>query len=220
MVIPDQIIRSNRKTLSVSISCLGQITVRAPMRCSEERIFAFLQEKERWIVRQKSKMKGAGICLPPENLHGYRFLLLGKLCKICLTDEKFIRLNETADCLFLPKNNAQARLKKWLKDNALRIFTLTTEQRANGMGVSFTSIGITHARGKWGSCSADNKLRFAYRLIYAPKDVIDYVIVHELAHVKHKNHSKNFWSEVEKFVPDYKEKRKWLKEHGILMRIF
>ena len=220
MVIPDQIIRSNRKTLSVSIDCLGQITVRAPMRCSEERIFAFLREKESWIIRQKSKIKGAGICLPPENLNGYRFLLLGKFCEIRLTDEKYIRLNERADCLFLPQKNAQARLKKWLKDNALRIFTLATEQRASEMGVSFTSVAVTHARGKWGSCSADNKLRFAYRLIYAPKDVVDYVIVHELAHVKHKNHSKNFWSEVEKFVPDYKQKRKWLKEHGILMRIF
>ncbi len=220
MLAPDQIIRSNRKTLSVCIDCFGQITVRAPMRYSEERIFAFLQEKERWILRQKAKIKGAGICLPPENLHGYRFLLLGKLCEIRLTDERFIRLNENADCLFLPQKNAQNRLIKWLKDNALRIFTKATKKRAQEMGVSFTSVAITHARGKWGSCSADNKLRFAYRLIYAPKEVIDYVIVHELAHVQYKNHSKFFWLEVEKYLPDYKQKRKWLKDHGILMRIF
>ncbi len=220
MLKPDRIIRSNRKTLSVCIDCFGQITVRAPTRCSEERIFAFLQEKESWILRRKAKIKGAGICLPPENLDGYSFLLLGKLCQIRLTDEKFIRLNETADCIFLPSKNAQTRLKKWLKDNALRIFTKASEKRAQEMGVSYQSVAITHARGKWGSCSADNKLRFAYRLIYAPKEIIDYVIVHELAHIKHKNHSKNFWQEVEKYVPDYKQKRKWLKDRGVLMRIF
>ena len=72
MILPDQIIRSRRKTLSISVNPFGQLIVRAPLRCGEERIFAFLAEKESWILKQKSKMKGAGISLPQENLDGYR----------------------------------------------------------------------------------------------------------------------------------------------------
>ena len=220
MITPDKIIRSNRKTLSVGIDCFGTVTVRAPLRCDSERIFAFLRDKESWILRQKSKMKGAGMQLPPENLDGYSFLLLGKTCVLHLTGERNIRFAAETNELFLPSKNSEKRLVAWLKENALRIFTAVTKQRAEEMGVSYASVAITHARGKWGSCSADNRLRYAYRLLYAPKEVIDYVIVHELAHVKHKNHSRLFWAEVEKFVPDYKQKRKWLKEHGVLMRIF
>ena len=74
MLQPDKIIRSNRKTLSVCVDVFGAVTVRAPRRCDEKRIFAFLQEKESWILRKKAEMQGAGMCLPPENLDGYTFL--------------------------------------------------------------------------------------------------------------------------------------------------
>jgi predicted metal-dependent hydrolase len=88
------------------------------------------------------------------------------------------------------------------------------------MGASYQSVGITSARGRWGSCSGKNAIHFSFRLIYAPKDVIEYVIVHELAHTKHHDHSKAFWAEVAKFVPDWKVKRAWLKEYGGLMEVF
>lgn len=220
MIAPDKIIRSNRKTLSVCIDCFGTVTVRAPMRCEEERIFAFLREKQGWISRQKAKTAGAGMALPPENLDGYAFSLLGKNCKITLTNERFIRYEQVTDELFLPQKNARERLVKWLKENAKRIFTLATERRAKEMNVLFAGVFISSARGKWGSCSFDNKIRFSFRLLYAPKEVIDYVVVHELAHIKHKNHSPLFWAEVAKFVPNYKQKRKWLKDHGVFMQIF
>ena len=84
MIRPDEIIRSNRKTLAISVDPFGRLIVRAPKRCGEERIFAFIREKEGWILRQKAKMQGAGIYLPPENLNGYELLLLGKKYKIIL----------------------------------------------------------------------------------------------------------------------------------------
>ena len=100
MITPDKIIRSNRKTLSVSLDCFGTVTVRAPLRCDSERIFAFLRDKESWILRQKSKMQGAGMALPPENLDGYTFLLLGKPCVLRLISEQNIR--------FLARSNSMA----------------------------------------------------------------------------------------------------------------
>ncbi len=220
MIQPDEIIRSRRKTLAISIDPFGRLIVRAPKACSTERIFAFLEQKERWILQKQAQMAGAGMRLPPENLNGYAFLLLGKECQICLTEKRNVVFDEESYTLYLPTKNAKQRLIKWLKENAKRIFTIVTERKAKEMGVSFQSVEISSAKGKWGSCSYDNKIRYAYRLIYAPKEMIEYVVVHELSHVRHKNHSALFWAEVGKYVPDWKIKRKWLKTHGYLLELF
>lgn len=158
--------------------------------------------------------------LPPENLDGYSFLLLGKTTKICLYDEKKVGYDSENDCLFLPREKAKERLVKWLKENAKRIFTSVTQRKAQQMGVSYQSVSITSARTRWGTCSGDNALRYTFRLLYCPKEIIEYVVVHELSHIRHKNHSRLFWQEVEQYIPDWKARRKWLKAHGILMEIF
>ena len=220
MVQPSEIIRSSRKTLAITIDSFGRLIVRAPLRCSEQRINAFLQEKEGWIVRKISERKGAGIELPPENLHGYSFMLLGRKCKIYIADTPKVCYDGENGVVYLPSKNPKERLVKWLKENAKRIFTQVAFDTAKRMGVTYQSVGVTSARGRWGSCSGKNAIHFSFRLIYAPKDVIEYVVVHELAHTKHHNHSQAFWAEVAKFVPDWKTKRAWLKTHGALMEIF
>ena len=220
MIQPDEIIRSNRKTLSISVDSFGKLTVRAPMHCGEERIFAFLREKEAWILRKQKERSAFGIQPPPENLDGYTLLILGKEYTLSLIDGSKIGLNTERGILYLPKKNAQARLVRWLKENAKRILTAVTAQTAERMGTSFRSVTITSARSRWGSCAYDNALRYSFRLLYAPKEVVEYVTVHELAHTKHKNHSKAFWTEVAKYCPDWKEKRNWLKRHSALMQLF
>lgn len=219
MIKPDEIIRSNRKTLSLSIDFFGRVIVRAPRRYSEERIFAFIREKEDWILRKKAQMQGAGMRLPPENLDGYTFLLLGKNCQIFLTDSRYVRYDAQNCRLYLPKTNAKTRLVKWIKENAKRILTNVTQTKAQEMGVSFKSITITSAKTRWGSCSGENAIRYSFRLLYAPKEVIEYVVVHELSHVRHKNHSPRFWMEVQTYCPTWRTHRAWLKQKAWLMAI-
>lgn len=220
MIEPDRIVRSNRKTLALTINRLGEVIVRAPLRISEEKIKAFVLEKQGWLQKQKRKMDRAGIELPPIDLEGYGLLLLGETYPIHLYKGAVIRLDYQTKELFLPEKNAKKRLVSWIKENALRIFTAQTEKWAKEMGVSFQSVSLSSAKTRWGTCSGDNKIRYTYRLMYAPWAVIDYVIVHELAHIKHKNHGKGFWTLVESYLPDYKSRRKWLKERGALMEIF
>lgn len=220
MIKPYVIIRSARKTLSIAVDSFGRLIVRAPHRCSEERIFAFLREKEEWIMKKQYERTGAGLRLPPENLQGYTFMLLGKDVRVELVHAHTIGYDGEVGIIYLPEENARERLVSWLKANAKRILTDVTERKAQLMGVRIQSITISSAKTRWGSCSYDNKIRYSFRLLYVPQDVIEYVIVHELAHVKHKNHSKAFWKEVEKYEPDYKVKRKWLEIHGALMEIF
>lgn len=219
MVQPDEIIRSKRKTLAISIDAFGKLTVRAPIACSKERIFAFLQEKEDWILRKKGERIGAGIELPNEDLNGYELLLLGKPCKITVTKTDKVGYDSAQNRILLPEKNTKARLMRWLKENAGRILSSLTAQTAKEMGITYTSVSIGSARGRWGSCSGKDEIRYSFRLLYAPKEIIEYVVVHELAHVRHKNHSKRFWQEVERFIPDWKARRKWLKAHGALMQV-
>lgn len=215
-----KIIRSNRKTLAVAVDIFGQVTVRAPKSCGEARIFAFLKDKQGWICARQAKAQGVSSRLPSENLDGFRFLLLGEYCTVLLMDDKRIIFDEMTRTLFVPRTNAQTVLVKWLKEKAKAILTATTASTATRMGVAYKSVSITTARTRWGSCSGDNALRYTFRLIYAPKWVIEYVVVHELAHIVQKNHSKAFWSVVEKYCPEWKQRRKWLKDNAILTRIF
>lgn len=81
-------------------------------------------------------------------------------------------------------------------------------------GGNYTSITVRDQKTRWGSCSSRGTLSFNYRLIFAPPVILDYVVVHELCHLTHMDHSKNFWNMVASVMPEYKECRKWLREHG------
>ena len=220
MIAPDKIIRSSRRTIAVCIDNFGRVIVRAPKRVDEKRIYDFLAEKQAWIEEKRALKQSVACFLPSENLDGYQFLLLGKTCTIRLFDGKGIGFDEENHLLYVPRDRAKERLVKWLKDNAKRIFTQVTEQKAREMGLTYASVSVSSAKTRWGTCSADNKIRYTFRLLYAPKEVIEYVVVHELSHVRYKNHSALFWREVERFIPNWKERRKWLKDHGSLMEIF
>ena len=147
-------------------------------------------------------------------------LLLGKEYVLRLYDGENIRIDGEMHTLFLPKKQAKDRLVKWLKENALRIFTQESERIARATGLCYKEIKLSTAKKKWGSCDGDNLIRYSFRLIYAPKEMIEYVVLHELCHSKQKNHSKAFWALVEKYMPDWKQRRSWLKKHGYLLQIF
>lgn len=104
-----------------------------------------------------------------------------------------------------------------LAEEALKVIPERVEYFAKVIGVTYGKITIRNQKTRWGSCSSKGNLNFNCLLMLAPLEVLDYVVVHELCHRKQMNHSKAFWLEVEKVLPDYKEARKWLKEEGSQM---
>ena len=110
-----------------------------------------------------------------------------------------------------PLSEAEQRL---YRDKAREIFEQKVSYYAQMMGVSYGRIAIRDQKTRWGSCSGEGNLNFNWRLIFAPAGVLDYVVVHELAHRKEINHSPRFWKVVEDTMPEYRKYQKWLKENG------
>ncbi len=103
---------------------------------------------------------------------------------------------------------------KLLTTRAKRIIPQRVRYYAGIMGLKYGRITIRMQKSRWGSCSSKGNLNFNCLLMRTPDEIVDYVVVHELCHLKEMNHSPKFWAEVEKIFPDYKERRKWLKDHG------
>lgn len=114
----------------------------------------------------------------------------------------------------------QRQLEKWYRREAQAVFGQKAAEYAGALGVQFQEIRIKDQKSRWGSCSSLGNLNFNWRLLMAPEPVCDYVIIHELCHLIHMDHSPDFWREVERLCPAHKEYRKWLREQGKLLYIF
>jgi len=113
------------------------------------------------------------------------------------------------------QNHAELAFGCWYKGAARIIVSERVDYYARVHGFQYARLGITSARTRWGSCSATGSLNFSWRLIQAPIEIVDYVVVHELVHTVFHNHSRKFWKKVEETMPDYAERRKWLRRNGI-----
>lgn len=105
-------------------------------------------------------------------------------------------------------------LKKWMVDIARKYVDKKAKELSNEYGFTFNRIAIKDTITRWGSCSSKKNLNFSWRLVNAPIEVFDYVIIHELCHLKEMNHSRRYWDLVEGIMPGYKNSRRWLKENG------
>jgi len=212
----DQIIRSKRRTIAIIVHRDGKVVVRAPLKTPERLIRAFIESKSGWIDEKKA-LAAKHVVLPVKKFTGgEKFLLLGREIPLRLVEGQKTALS-FQDEFFLNKKalpGAQAVFTKWYQARARQVLTERVTLYARQFGLHYEKIRISSARTRWGSCSSRGTLSFTWRLIMAPLEVVDYVVLHELAHLKVKNHSPVFWAEVARMLPDYKRRRAWLKKNG------
>ncbi len=115
----------------------------------------------------------------------------------------------------LLENNNTQQLKNEFERNLSKRMGLWAKK----LNINFNKVRISNAKKRWGSCSSKGVVSITWRLVFAPQEVLDYVIVHELIHLNHMNHSKRFWLEVQKVIPDYKKHKKWLKSNDHLLKV-
>lgn len=149
-----------------------------------------------------------------------KVLYLGNLCEVELTINPaqkqptvFLVDNKFHITLTSKEQDPSALCEDFLRRQALDFLTARAKELAGKMEVTFNNLTVKDQKSLWGSCSQKNNLNFSYRLIKMPRAVIDYLIVHELAHLRHFDHGPDFWATVEKFVPDYKQHRRWLNNN-------
>lgn len=219
MIEPKKIVKSRRKTIALVIDSDGELVVRAPFYASESDIMRFVQEKQDWIQKKSEEMRQKKLERPRLALkEGETIPYFGRECMIFRGITRTICFDGKA--FLLPQTeNAQAKLIAWYKKRAAVILQERVESIAKDMRVMPKGVKITSAKTRWGSCSYTNHLNFSWRLIMCPPEVVDYVVVHELCHILHKDHSKSFWESVSRVDAAYREHENWLKENRRLMEI-
>ncbi len=175
-----EMIRSRRKTVALQIAEDGHLIVRAPMRCPNKEIIAFIEKSEKWIQTNTAKVQQRNREL--ERLEPF--------------SEQDIRD---------------------MADKAIGIIPERVKFYAEKLGVTYGRITVRNQRTKWGSCTSKGNLNFNCLLMAAPPEVLDSVVVHELCHRLHMNHSKEFYSAIYRVFPEYDKWNKWLKDNGGLL---
>ena len=217
--------RRRRKTMTLRIDREGRVVIRAPMHAIKKEIDGFFEANRVWVARKLAERQAAQrMCKPKTFVDGEEFLFLGKSYPLRLGDPngRYPALYFCSQGFTLPvnhKHKARELFIKWYKRMARE--TISEKVLSFGEQLNLVPRGIRFvtARAQWGSCSRDNCLSFNWKLIMAGDACIDYVVAHELLHIKEKNHSPRFWKSLESFMPDYKERRAWLDENAHLLSI-
>jgi len=218
----NKIIRSKRKTIGLQITNKASLIVRAPIFISSKYIKKLVEKKSGWIEKkQKDILEKSKNFKEKEFIDGEYFLYLGHKYKLKFVShqEKNIIFDKK---FYIPKNrqnNTKDIFENWYKKKALEKITQRIKFFSKYNNFAYKKIKLSNANTRWGTCGKNNNLIFSWKLIMAPLKVIDYVVVHELAHLIHKNHSPNFWKEVKLILPNYKKERAWLKNNGYLLKI-
>ncbi len=215
------VIYKKRKTLGIYIDVYGNIELRVPKETTNEQIHRLIENKWSWIVTKQSEMK--------EKTKGYKekvyeegemFLYLGENYPIrILEDETLsceaVQLNDT-ELLVNIKVYDEDRIKKLLKRFYYKKCKVLLEERIRYFQSNFKvkprSIKISNNKKTWGTCNSYRELTFNWKLVMAPLDVFDYVVVHEMCHMVHLNHDRSFWRLVGKYILDYEERQEWLRQ--------
>ena len=212
--------RKRKKTISLQIGVNSEITIYAPYFTPVTEIHRFVEEKQDWIDRAVRRQARLQVQREEKTyVTGENFYYLGQTYPL---EAYFEPLENTGvifwnNCFFL-NSPADTEMRKryfisWYKKKARQYLSERVDFYGSMLKLASGGIRITSAESRWGSCSEDNHLSFSFRLMMARPEVVDYVVVHEMMHIREKNHSSKFWNLVVEVVPDYKAHRRWLRDH-------
>lgn len=208
--------RARRRTLAIYVDRHG-VLARAPLAMPTAEIEAFLSQKSRWIRR---RLRDSVQEIPAFSWRpGARFPVLGREVELApIAGGSGARLAGERLEVGVDKHGDSAELREqtlvWIKHEARALFTERIAIYAGKLGVPLPRLRLSNARGQWGSCHEDGRVLLAWRLYHTPPALIDYVVAHELAHLKELNHSRRFWAVVARLYPDYEAARGELRQFG------
>lgn len=220
MQLDYQIVYSNRKTITITVERDRSVVVSAPIGMSPERIKELVESKKLWLFEKINHIqKYPSQVLRKEFVTGETIMYLGRYYRLEITgeDKPEVRFQNR---FFIPRcQQAQAAqlLREWYMARAREKLTPKIRYFAEALGVTYNQILISDLKYRWASCTPKNNLNFNWRILKAPLFVIDYLIVHELAHLLEANHTPQFWNIIAVQVPRYESAKEWLRTNGNLL---
>ncbi len=218
-----EIVRSRRATADIVIERDGRVLVRAPESIPDERIEDMVEAKRYWIYKNLAEWRDLNATrVLREYRNGEGFLYLGRSYRLLLVADQTepLLLKNGRFCLRrdLVDEGAIEAAKAAFSDyyiarGAERI-TQRVSYYAPKVGVTPRDINVRELGNRWASCSPNGNLAFHWKCMMAPQTIIDYIVVHELCHFHHLDHTDAFWNEVDKVIPAYLERKEWLRKHG------
>ena len=214
---------ADRKTTDIVIERDGVIAVRPPSNYSPEQVDAVVKSKRMWIYRNLAEWRDLNsTTVVREWVNGETFLYLGRAYRLSLVSGQSepLKLLEGRFCLKRElvdtggNSSAKKAFEAYYSIKGLQRITERVSYFAPKIGVAIKSINVKDMNFRWASCSKSGVLNFHWKCMMAPQKIIDYIIVHELCHLHYQNHSDAFWNEVDKVMPDYRERKEWLKKNG------
>ena len=214
------VLYSRRKTVSITVERDRAVIVRAPIGTPPEKIDRLIQQKGVWLYEKtRHKQKYSPRSVAKEFVAGASIQYLGKIYQLDVVSESFDGILFDNKFLISKRSASQASnlFKSWFIEQAKHTILPLVQHYAAKTGGEYNKLRISDVRYRWGSCTPRNNLNFNWRLIKAPMRVIEYVIVHELAHLLEPNHTKRFWQIVKTQIPDYVMAKEWLRQNGELL---
>jgi predicted metal-dependent hydrolase len=221
--------RSARAQRTRIVVAPSKVEVVAPPTVQESHIHRFVQEKREWVVQTLAKMarqmQSHGLAAPPQYRDGALLPYRGECHPLRIVPTHLKRVKIEFDAGFtahipqtlppdLHQPHIRAALQRWLWRRAEEDAHRLLQPHIPRFNLQPRSINIRNQKSRWGSCGIHNDLQLNWLLILAPAEIFEYVLVHEICHIRHKNHSADFWRLVAAHLPDYRQRRAWLKTHG------
>jgi predicted metal-dependent hydrolase len=213
---------AKRRKLTITVERDRSVIVHAPEGTADEKIHQVVESRRQWIfekIGHPQKYHDLPHAPGKELVSGESALYLGRQYRIEMVKTGLSQI-QFAQCFFIPAMQGEKRaeaLREWYIEKAKEKITPRVQRHAGDLGVDVAEVKIVDNRYRWGSCTLKDNVNFNWRLIKAPMFVIDYVIVHELAHLIEANHTPRFWNIVRTQAPLMDKAKAWLKEHGELL---
>ncbi|MBW7941457.1 MAG: M48 family metallopeptidase [Candidatus Kuenenia stuttgartiensis] len=216
--------RSNRKTISIYIERNASITVLAPNTLSKSKIDEYIYKRQFLIykhIAEWEELNSSRVLREITNGETFRYLGRNYRLRIVEGQEEPLMLSNGYFCISAQeKSNAKKHFKDFYKQKGIQRISSSALEYSKKMGLNFGSIRVMELKNRWASCSrVNNDLNFHWKCIMAPITILDYIVVHELAHLKYPTHNEKFWNEVDKIMPDYHSRKEWLKVNGASMEL-
>lgn len=218
-----EVIRSRRATADIVIERDGRVLVRAPESVPDERIEDLIEAKLYWIYKNLAEWRDLNATrVLREYRNGEGFLYLGRSYRLLLVadQEEPLLLKNGRFCLrrdLVDRGEIEAAkiaFRDYYIARGIERIRQRVDYYAPKVGVTPCDIDVRELGNRWASCAPNGSLAFHWKCMMAPQTIIDYIVVHELCHFHHLNHTDAFWNEVDKVMPAYGERKKWLREHG------